>query len=150
MKNINTFTCKNKNSQEYIRHEYPKNGSSHPFDISSELQYFIFAEGYTYLTKLEQCKKTKDILKTIPKAYRPYTICERCFMIHKGNIVWKNKELNDDEEYLVVSLIKEKVNEKEYSHQCNISNNLQEDISIFKDKSKKEDDNIYMFVKILK
>ena len=148
MKNIQTTTYKNKYTKEYIRHEYPKNGKYHPFDITSNLQYFIFADGFTYLMEEFQTKQDNNIKKVIPKAYMPYYVCKRGFMIYKGNIIWKNNknELNDT--YTILSLFKDKTNENIYSHIQPISNDINNDIERIKNLSRKNE-NIYMFASII-
>lgn len=148
MKNIQVSTIKSKNAKEYLRHEYPKNGKFHPFDITSDLQYFIFADGFSYLMNEYQTKQTINIKKVIPKAYMPYYICKRGFMIYKGNIVWKNTKDDLNDTYAILSLYKDKISEKNYSHNHQISNNLDNDIETIKKLSKKNE-NIYMFVSII-
>lgn len=147
MKNISTFTCKKKKSQEYIRHEFPEDGQYHPFDIESNDNYFVFAYGYTYLLKEENLSH-KDILKTIPKSYRPYEIYERCFMIYRGEIVWKNKDIKN-EPYSVLTLNKVQNDRNEFNNKIeNITNNIEVDIQNIKELSK-QNDNIYMIAKLI-
>lgn len=150
MKHISTTTCKTKKSVEYIRHEYPTDGKYHPFDITSNLQQFLFAEGYTYLMDETKTKLIPNIKKVIPKSYMPFSICERCFMIYKGDIVWKNKNYSEAEiiDYKILSLHKEKIQENFYSHNLCITQDINEDIEKIKKISKKND-NIYLFAKII-
>lgn len=154
MKTISTTTCRNKKTNEYIRHEYPTTGTSHPFDINCTLQYFLFAEGYTYLMEENKTKLIPAIKKVIPKSYMPFAICERCLMIYKGNIAWtnpnyKNIVLQDElENYKILALYKEKIDAKHYSSEIKTTKDLLKDLDEIKDRSHKSD-NIYMLVKVL-
>lgn len=151
MKNISTITCKNKKTNEYIRHEYPTNGQYHPFDITCSLQHFLYASGYTYLMEENKTKLIPNIKKVLPKAYMPFDICERCFMISKGEIAWKNPNYNKNElkDYKILSLYKEQIEDKYYSHEIPNTKNLSKDIELIKKRSLKIDGSIYIFVKII-
>lgn len=151
MKKVLTTTCSNKKSEEYIRHEYPKNGIYHPFDINSSLQHFLFASGYTYLMKEEELKLIPQIKKVIPKNYMPFDMCERCFMIYKGNLFWQNPNYkeNEIENYKIFSIYKEKGSNNLYSNEIESTNDLYVDIERIKQRSKKIKGSIYLFAKIL-
>ena len=151
MKNIMTITCKNKKTNEYIRHEYPVDGEYHPFDITCSLQHFLYSNGFTYLMKERKTKLIPQIKKVIPKSYIPFDICERCFMISKGEVVWKNPNYNKNEltNYKILSIYKEKIEEKIYSHEIPTTNDISKDVELIKKRSLQNDGSIYMFVKII-
>ena len=153
MKKIETQTCRSKYCEEFIRHEYSNIPDEdikkyHPFDITSCLKKFIFAEGFTYLLSEDKEIDKEEVLKIIPKAYLPYIIVERCFMIYKGNIVWESKKIDKDDNYEIYSLDKVKISDFNYSHKCPSVNDLEKDIENIKKISKKVD-NVFMFVKII-
>ena len=151
MKRVLTTTCSNKKSQEYIRHEYPENGLYHPFDINCNLQYFLFAGGFTYLMEEDKTKIISKIKKIIPKDYLPFHVCERCFMIYKGNLSWQNPNYNelDMQSYKILSIYKEKGSNNLYSNEIESTKDLHRDIELMKERSKKINGSIYLFVKII-
>lgn len=149
MKNIRVKTC-NKHMDGYIRHEYPINGSFHPFDINSSLQHFLYADGFTYLTTFNQTKLISDIKKVIPKSYMPFSICERYIIIYNGSITWKNTNVKNIEEcYKILSFYKEEIEENKFSYETKNTGNLENDIQNIIEKSKKNPRNIYMIVKVV-
>ncbi len=150
MINVKVKIC-NKNMEGYIRHEYPTEGTFHPFDVNCQLQHFLYADGYTYLTTLDKTKLISEIKKVIPKSYMPFSICERYIMIHNGNIVWKNPNVKNVEEcYKILMFHKEEIEPNRFSYELSKLGNLEEDIQNVIQKSKENRDrNIYMVVKII-
>mgnify|MGYP006990115414 FL=1 len=149
MKNINLKTF-NKNMEGYIRHEYPVDGKSHPFDVNCQLQHFLYANGFTYLMTIDKTKQISEIKKVIPKSYMPFSICERYIMINNGSTVWKNQNVNNVEEcYKILAFQKEEIEPNNFSHEINNTRNLKNDIDVILEKSKKNARNIYMVVKII-
>lgn len=150
MINVAVKTC-HKHTEGYVRHEYPIEGKFHPFDINCQLQHFLYADGYTYLTTFDKTKQISEIKKVIPKSYMPFNICERYIMIYDGNIVWKNVNVKKVEEcYKVLMFHKEEIEKNHFSYELNTSGNLEEDIQSTIKKSKElYDKNIYMVVKII-
>lgn len=149
MRNIGVKTC-NKHMEGYIRHEYPIDGSFHPFDVTSSLQHFLYADGFTYLTTFNKTKLISEIKKVIPKSYMPFSICERYIMIYNGSIMWKNQNIKDvEKDYKILSFYKEEIEENNFSHELSNTGNLKQDIEDMNEKSRKNPRNIYMIVKIV-
>lgn len=150
MKNIGVKTC-HKHTEGYIRHEYPIDGKFHPFDVNCQLQYFLYADGYTYLTTIDKTKQISEIKKVIPKSYMPFTICERYIMIHNGNITWKNQNVKDVNEcYKILMFHKEEITKNHFSYEIPNSGDLEKDIQdIIKISKDKNDKNIYMIIKVI-
>lgn len=150
MKNVSLKTF-GKNFEGYIRHEYPKDGIFHPFDITCNLQHFLFAGGFTYLMSIDKTKNIEDIKKIIPKSYMPFDICERWFIVYNGEIMWKNNDVNKNEEfYKVLSFNKEEIEPNNFTNEIPITKDFDTDLKVIIEKSqKRHQKNIYMFVKVI-
>lgn len=150
MKNVCLRTF-GKNFEGYIRHEYPKNGKFHPFDITSNLQHFLYAGGFTYLMNMDKTTCIDDIKRVVPKSYMPFDICERWFIVYNGEIQWKNANVNKMEDlYKVLAFNKEEVSKNCFTNEIPITRDFDTDLQNIIEKSKRRHQkNIYMFVKII-
>ncbi|WP_172208109.1 hypothetical protein [Pseudolactococcus hodotermopsidis] len=78
-----------------VRYEYPISCWQHPFDISSDLDYYIDASGFTYSgekSDFDNPISNLTLRQKIPMGYKTLILLRRYFILDKTGIIWKNSQ----------------------------------------------------------
>lgn len=81
-----------------LKYDYPTT-AHHPFDISTNLEYYIDASGLTYLGQkcdFDAPMSNSTLNKIIPRGYKTLILLRRYFIVDKSGIIWKNSEVVDN------------------------------------------------------
>lgn len=80
-----------------IKYDYPTT-AHHPFDMNTNLEYYIVASGFTYLGQkcdFDAPMSNFTLNKIIPRGYKTLILLRRYLIVDKSGIIWKNSEVDN-------------------------------------------------------